>query len=82
VRTAARNNTRSAFTNASAISCAAIYSHRNRPSEGLDGGGNGEIGKTEVRRKDGRTEPLRACDQTVLEAVIVTTPTPGGFGRG
>ena len=29
-------------------------------------------------------ETLKACDQTVLEAgeaVIVTTPTPGGFGR-
>jgi 5-oxoprolinase (ATP-hydrolysing) len=27
---------------------------------------------------------LKACDQTVLdagEAVILTTPTPGGFGR-
>ena len=29
-------------------------------------------------------ETLKACDQTELEAgeaVIVTTPTPGGFGR-
>jgi 5-oxoprolinase (ATP-hydrolysing) len=37
-----------------------------------------------VRRADGRIETLKACDQTVLEAgeaVTVTTPTPGGFGR-
>jgi 5-oxoprolinase (ATP-hydrolysing) len=66
------------------MDCATLSSHRNRPPEGLDGGGNGEVGKTEVRRKDGRVETLRACDQTVLEAgeaVIVTTPTPGGYGK-
>jgi 5-oxoprolinase (ATP-hydrolysing) len=63
---------------------AILSSHRNRPPEGLDGGGDGEVGKTEVRRVDGRVETLRACDQTVLaagEAVIVTTPTSGGFGE-
>ena len=65
--------------------CAILSSHRGRPPEGLDGGGNGEVGKTEVRRADGRVERLRACDQTVLDArdaVIVNTPTPGGFGWG
>ncbi len=67
------------------MDCAILSSHRSRPPEGLDGGGNGEVGKTQVRRKDGTIETLRACDQTVLEAgeaVIVTTPTPGGFGKG
>ena len=66
------------------MECAILSSHRNRPPEGIDGGGNGEAGKTEVRRADGTIETLRACDQTVLEAgeaVIVTTPTAGGFGR-
>ncbi len=66
------------------MDCAILSSHRNRPPEGLDGGGNGEVGKTEVRRKDGTIETLRSCDQTVLdagEAVIVTTPTPGGYGK-
>jgi 5-oxoprolinase (ATP-hydrolysing) len=65
------------------MECAILSSHRSRPPEGLDGGGSGEVGKTEVRRADGRIETLRACDQTFLEpgeAVIVTTPTPGGFG--
>jgi 5-oxoprolinase (ATP-hydrolysing) len=67
------------------MDCAILSSHRNRPPKGLDGGGDGQAGKTEVRRAGGRIETLKACDQTVLEAgeaVIVTTPTPGGFGRG
>ncbi|MBB3233903.1 hydantoinase B/oxoprolinase family protein [Phyllobacterium endophyticum] len=66
------------------MDCSILSSHRNRPPEGLDGGGSGEVGKTEVRRIDGRVDILGACDQTVLEAgeaVIVTTPTPGGYGR-
>ncbi|MFN3550113.1 MAG: hydantoinase B/oxoprolinase family protein [Mesorhizobium sp.] len=66
------------------MECAILSSHRNRPPKGLDGGGDGEVGKTEVRRKDGTIETLKACDQTVVhagEAVIVTTPTPGGYGR-
>jgi 5-oxoprolinase (ATP-hydrolysing) len=67
------------------MECAILSSHRNRPPQGLDGGGDGEVGRTEVRRRDGRIETLKACDQTVIEAgeaVIVTTPTSGGFGRG
>ena len=65
------------------MECAILSSHRNRPPQGVDGGGDGEAGKTEVRRLDGTVETLRACDQTVLdagEAVIVTTPTSGGYG--
>ncbi|BCG87465.1 5-oxoprolinase [Mesorhizobium sp. 113-3-9] len=66
------------------MECAILSSHRNRPPQGLDGGGDGEVGSTKVRRKDGTIDMLKACDQTVLdagEAVILTTPTPGGFGR-
>ncbi|TPN56955.1 5-oxoprolinase [Mesorhizobium sp. B1-1-4] len=66
------------------MECAILSSHRNRPPQGLDGGGDGEAGSTKVRRKDGKVEVLKACDQTVLQAgdaVIVTTPTPGAFGR-
>ena len=65
------------------MECAILSSHRNRPPQGLDGGGDGEVGSTKVRRKDGTIDVLKACDQTVLEAgdaVILTTPTPGGFG--
>ncbi|RST85973.1 5-oxoprolinase [Aquibium carbonis] len=66
------------------MECAILSSHRGRPPEGLDGGGAGEVGRTEVRRMDGTVETLKACDQTVVqagEAVIVTTPTSGGFGH-
>ncbi|GLS28881.1 5-oxoprolinase (ATP-hydrolysing) [Mesorhizobium albiziae] len=67
------------------MECAILSSHRNRPPQGSNGGGDGEAGKTEVRRKNGTVETLKACDQTVLdagEAVVVTTPTPGGYGAG
>jgi 5-oxoprolinase (ATP-hydrolysing) len=66
------------------MECAILSSHRNRPPKGLDGGGDGEVGSTKVRRQDGSIETLMACDQTVLDAgdaVILTTPTPGGFGQ-
>jgi 5-oxoprolinase (ATP-hydrolysing) len=64
---------------------AILASHRIVPPHGLMGGGNGEVGMTRVRRKDGRTETLAGCDQTVMQAgdaVILTTPTAGGYGRG
>lgn len=66
------------------MECAILSSHRNRPPQGLDGGSDGEVGSTKVRRNDGSVETLKACDQTVLDAgdaVILTTPTPGGFGK-
>ena len=66
------------------MECAILSSHRSRPPRGAAGGGDGDVGTTQVRRKDGRLETLKACDQTVLEAgeaVIVTTPTAGGFGE-
>jgi 5-oxoprolinase (ATP-hydrolysing) len=66
------------------MDCAILSSHRNRPPQGLCGGGDGLAGKTEVRRNNGQTETLNACAQTLLaagEAVIVTTPTPGGYGE-
>ncbi|GLQ78634.1 5-oxoprolinase [Mesorhizobium huakuii] len=66
------------------MECAILSSHRNRPPQGLDGGGDGEVGSTKIRRKDGSIDVLKACDQTVLEAgdaVVLITPTPGGFGK-
>jgi 5-oxoprolinase (ATP-hydrolysing) len=66
------------------MQCAILSSHRYRPPEGLSGGGNGEMGKTEIRRLNGTVDRLNGCDQTELEAgeaVILTTPTAGGFGR-
>ena len=65
------------------MDCAILSSHRTLAPRGIAGGGDGAVGRTEVRRRDGRTEVLRACDQTVLEpgeAVTVITPTAGGYG--
>jgi 5-oxoprolinase (ATP-hydrolysing) len=65
------------------MDCAILSSHRQVRPHGLFDGEAGQLGKTEVRRLDGRIEELRGCDQTVLrpgEAVIVTTPTGGGYG--
>jgi 5-oxoprolinase (ATP-hydrolysing) len=66
------------------MDCAILSSHRNVAPHGLAGGEPGRLGATHVRRLDGRIEELAGCDQTVLkpgEAVIVTTPTGGGYGR-
>ena len=67
------------------MDCAIVSSHRLVPPKGLAGGGDGQCGKTEVRRLDGTLELLQPSDQTHLkagEAVIVTTPTPGGYLPG
>lgn len=66
------------------MECAILSSHRKDPPRGIAGGGDGQVGKTEVRRLDGSIEQLQHCDQTSLKAgetVIVTTPTPGGYGN-
>lgn len=66
------------------MDCAILSSHRRVRPHGIEGGEPGELGRTEVRRRDGSVEELAGCDQTVLEAgeaVIVTTPTGGGYGK-
>ncbi len=66
------------------MECAILSSHRTLPPRGVENGGDGEMGKTEIRRKNGTVERLKGCDQTVVEAgeaVILTTPTAGGFGK-
>lgn len=53
------------------------------PPFGLAGGEPGRVGENFVRRKNGKEEKLDGCDQTVLdvgEAVIIVTPTAGGYG--
>jgi 5-oxoprolinase (ATP-hydrolysing) len=66
------------------MDCAILASHRRVPPHGLDGGAPGTTGATEIRRKDGSLERLNGSDQTLVragEAVIVTTPTGGGYGK-
>ncbi len=66
------------------MDCAILASHRRVPPHGLAGGDPGQVGATRIRRSDGAVEELAGSDQTVLragEAVIVTTPTGGGYGE-
>jgi 5-oxoprolinase (ATP-hydrolysing) len=65
------------------MDCAILSSFRKVRPFGLEGGAPGECGENRVRRNNGTLERLEGCDQTVLEAgeaVIVKTPTGGGFG--
>jgi 5-oxoprolinase (ATP-hydrolysing) len=66
------------------MECAVIGSHRRVPPHGLAGGEPGRTGAAHVRRNGGFLEELKGSDQTVVdagEAIIVTTPTGGGYGR-
>ncbi|MDO8533448.1 MAG: hydantoinase B/oxoprolinase family protein, partial [Xanthobacteraceae bacterium] len=66
------------------MDCAILSGHRRVRPFGLAGGEPGALGENSVRRKDGRMEKLERCDQTVIdagEAVIVVTPTGGGYGE-
>jgi 5-oxoprolinase (ATP-hydrolysing) len=65
------------------MSCALLTSSRKVRPYGLDGGEPGQCGQNSVRRNDGRIELLDGCDETTLEpgeAIIIVTPTGGGFG--
>ncbi len=66
------------------MECTILSGHRRVPPFGLAGGGDGQIGENWVRRKGGRMEKLKGCDATVIdagEAIIIQTPTAGGYGR-
>jgi 5-oxoprolinase (ATP-hydrolysing) len=65
------------------MDCAILSGHRRVPPFGLAGGEPGHVGENRVRRLNGKEEKLQGCDQTVLEAgeaVIIVTPTAGGYG--
>ncbi|SFO90480.1 5-oxoprolinase (ATP-hydrolysing) [Cohaesibacter marisflavi] len=65
------------------MDCAILSSHRSVKPRGLEGGENGELGHTWVKRLDGSVQELKGCDQTILDAgdtITVVTPTPGGWG--
>ncbi|MBB6221203.1 N-methylhydantoinase B/oxoprolinase/acetone carboxylase alpha subunit [Rhizobium leguminosarum] len=66
------------------MDCSILSSHRTIRPFGLLGGEDGQLGKTEIRRADGKVERLEGADQAMLaagDAVIVTTPTGGGYGK-
>jgi 5-oxoprolinase (ATP-hydrolysing) len=65
------------------MECAILSGFRRMRPFGAKGGEPGEAGANSVRRKDGRMESLDACAQVTLdpgEAIIIRTPTGGGFG--
>jgi 5-oxoprolinase (ATP-hydrolysing) len=66
------------------MECTVLSGHRRVPPFGLAGGEPGQIGENWVRRKDSRMERLQGCDATTLEAgeaIIIQTPTAGGYGK-
>jgi 5-oxoprolinase (ATP-hydrolysing) len=66
-----------------AMDCAILSGYRRVRPFGLHGGEAGECGENQVRRRDGRVERLAGSDQTELaagDAIIIKTPTGGGFG--
>jgi 5-oxoprolinase (ATP-hydrolysing) len=66
------------------MDCTILSGHRRVRPFGLAGGEPGQIGENAVRRKDGRIEKLQGCDATVIEAgeaIIIQTPTAGGYGK-
>jgi 5-oxoprolinase (ATP-hydrolysing) len=65
------------------MECAILSGFRRVRPFGTNGGEPGEPGANSVRRKDGRMESLGACAQVMLEpgeAIIIKTPTGGGYG--
>jgi 5-oxoprolinase (ATP-hydrolysing) len=65
------------------MECTILSGHRRVPPFGLAGGSDGEVGQNSVRRRDGRVEKLGGCDATMIdvgEAIIIQTPTAGGYG--
>ncbi len=80
----AGNGTRRTLRFLQEMDCAILSSHRTIRPHGLEGGEPGECGQTLVRRAEGTIEELQGCDQIVLkagEAVIVVSPTGGGYGK-
>ncbi|MBV9631474.1 MAG: hydantoinase B/oxoprolinase family protein [Xanthobacteraceae bacterium] len=65
------------------MDCTILSGHRRVRPFGLAGGEPGQIGENWVRRADGHLERRAGCDATVLapgEAIIIQTPTAGGYG--
>jgi len=66
------------------MDCAILSGFRQMRPFGLFGGELGAAGENWVRRKNGSLERLRGSDQTVLEAgeaIVIKTPTGGGYGK-
>ena len=61
-----------------------LSGHRRIKPFGMAGGDDGQIGENWVRRHDGTMQRLKGADATVVnagEAIIIQTPTAGGYGK-
>jgi 5-oxoprolinase (ATP-hydrolysing) len=61
-----------------------LTGHRRVRPFGLEGGEPGQVGENWARRNDGTVERLQGCDSTMIEpgeALIIQTPTAGGYGQ-
>jgi 5-oxoprolinase (ATP-hydrolysing) len=66
------------------MECTILSGHRCVRPFGLGGGEDGQAGENWARRRDGRMERLAGCDATIIdagEAIIIQTPTAGGYGK-
>ncbi|MEN9708407.1 MAG: hypothetical protein RIQ68_815 [Pseudomonadota bacterium] len=61
-----------------------LSDHRRIAPKGTLGGADGELGRNLLRHANGECEDLKACDTRAVhagDAVIIETPTGGGYGR-
>jgi 5-oxoprolinase (ATP-hydrolysing) len=66
------------------MDCAILSGFRYVRPFGLEGGEPGQAGRNLVRRDGGKTEVLPGCVQMQIaagEAIIIETPTGGGYGK-
>jgi 5-oxoprolinase (ATP-hydrolysing) len=66
------------------MECTILSGHRRVRPFGLAGGEPGQVGENWVRRADGRMESLQGADATMVDAgdaIIIQTPTAGGYGK-
>ena len=82
-RHSAGDGTKRAIRFLEAMECSILSGHRQVRPFGLNGGEPGELGANMVRRGTA-FETLQGCARTTVaagDAVIITTPTGGGFGK-
>jgi 5-oxoprolinase (ATP-hydrolysing) len=66
------------------MECTILSGHRRVPPFGLAGGEPGQVGENWVRRAGGGMESLSGADATMVDAgdaIIIQTPTAGGYGK-
>lgn len=66
------------------VSLSVLTQHRKEAPYGLEGGGNGAVGRQYIIRKNGETEILKGLDKREMgngDKIIMETPSGGGFGK-